>query len=730
MNRRFIRRNHVDERTASLIAAGSGLAATLGGASPTGTPVADAFVVLLAIGTVVWASASAQWWAVAGAAGVSAVIAMHPITAAIGGLAFLAGLNVGTWRRDQTVTRTLIGGVTMNVLIRSELEGFFGLSALIALAIGVGLFVVGLLRRPTRIRRIAYRGLAGAGGVVALALLTAAVAGVSARPDVTSGTTTARAAIRSLNAGDYDRAAELFDEAATKFDRAAGHLGGVFATPGRLVPALGQNLRAGSNLSSAAAEATAEASAALRQVDPASLRLRGGRIDLDAVRAVEAPLLRVNAALIGLREVVDEIDSSWLIGAVQDELGELNDEFDQNEPRLANAIDAVRLAPQILGEEQPRRYVILFTSPSEARGLGGFVGSYAELEVVDGELDVTKFGRTIMLNDQAAGTDCSTCPSELLLKYGPNGFTTGPNGSVGLVLYSNITMPAHFPNIAEAISVIYPQATGRSVDGVIVADPYTVAALMQYTGPIEVPELDTIVGPDDAAEFILREQYVLAQDQDVRVEALESLASGAILEILRADLPDPPTIARDLGPLIVERRLLMWTTDPSEQTLFDRIGLLGSLPPLDPVDGGFAVTVTNASGNKIDAYLDRTVDVGVEETPDGRRLVADVVLRNGAPSSGLPEYVIGNLVDLPDGYSRLLVTFYGPPSLVDATLDGEPYPTGALPEGGWTAYTNFVVLAPGEERTFRVTFALPPDPGNDPADARPTVWTQPLASRP
>jgi hypothetical protein len=293
-------------------------------------------------------------------------------------------------------------------------------------------------------------------------------------------------------------------------------------------------------------------------------------------------------------------------------------------------------------------------------------------------------------------------------------------------------MPAHFPYVAEAASILYPQARGQQIDGVAIIDPYVVQAFMQYAGPIPVPELGVIVQPDDAAQFILADQYILAEDKGIRLEALDSLGTGAIAAILTGALPEPPTIARDLGPLVDERRLLFWTDDAEEQNLLDRVGLLGAIPPIDDFDGGFSVSVTNGSANKIDVFLDVTTEVSLREVDGGRQLVADVTMRNNAPASGLPDYVIGNVIDIPRGSSRLFVTFYGPSNRIDTTLDGEELLLEAFPEAGWTAYSNFVDIGPGEERVFHLVFGLPPlerDGQFGAGDFVPTLWEQPLATR-
>ncbi len=737
---RFVRRNRVDERTAAAIAVLAAAVALFSGAQPTGHRVVDALTIFISVGAVVWAAASAPWWMVAAAAGVGAVVAFDPVVATIGAMGFMGGLLVGVRRQDLSEVRSVVGAVAANVLIRSDLEGFLGLSALIGIGCGIALLVVGLRRRPSSIRKAGWIACATVGAAAVVAVLGVAVAGVGARPDVTEAASTARQAVDALNEGDYQAAADLFETSAAGFRRADNRLGGLLASPARLVPGISQNVTAGADLSAAAATATSEAAASLRQIDPSTLQVAGGSIDLEAVRSVETPLQRVQDALAQLRDVVADTDSPWVAGPIRSELDELQADFDDNEERLENALDAVRLAPALLGGDGSRRYLILFTSPAEARGLGGFVGNYAEIEIDNGTISVAKFARRSELEDanQASPAFCAACPAELLQRYGRFGLNTGPDDAVGSRGWSNITMAAHFPYVAEAAQVLYPQSGGNPIDGVILMDPYVIQALMAYTGPIEVPELDTTVPPADAAKFILEDQYILAGDDAnlERIDALGTLGDQVILRLLTGSLPEPPELARDLGPLVEERRLLVWTDEPAEQELLDRVGLLGALPALSPTDGGFSVSVTNAGASKIDVFLERDVDVAVVTGDDGtRRLVADVTLINNAPSSGLPRYVIGNVLGEPDGFSRLFVTFYGISTLATAELDGEPLAVEALPEAGWTAYGTYVDLAAGGRASMHLEFDLVP-PGIaadlDPADEQPrppTVWEQPLATR-
>jgi hypothetical protein len=412
---------------------------------------------------------------------------------------------------------------------------------------------------------------------------------------------------------------------------------------------------------------------------------------------------------------------------LQRQLDNLDEDIAENRPRLQTTIEAARLAPALLGADGERRYLVVFTTPAEARGTAGFIGNWAELVVDDGELRVDSFGRRSALEAALrAGPPvrCSGCSEEMLSYHGQYGLTTGPGDTVGSRAWSNITTPTHFPYAAEAMASLYPDSGGREIDGVIALDPYVVAELMRFTDPIEMPELGVTVAGADAAEFILRDQYVLAEENNVRVEALETLGQEAISQILSADLPDPPELAESFGPLVEERRLLMWTPDPTERAFLARIGMLGDLPALDPSDGGFAVTVTNGSANKIETFLARDVTVTERIGPDGQRqLVADVVLTNGAPTTGLPDYVIGNSVDLPDGSSRLIVTFLGPAGAQEITENGDPLFVEPITEVGWSGYRASVDLLAGETVEYQLVFDLPPD-DDDVFD--PTLIEQPL----
>ena len=97
--------------------------------------------------------------------------------------------------------------------------------------------------------------------------------------------------------------------------------------------------------------------------------------------------------------------------------------------------------------------------------------------------------------------------------------------------------------------------------------------------------------------------------------------------LLAGTLPDPTTLARDLGPLAADRRLQMWSADPPAQQLLDQVGLSEAIPALDGREG-WAVALSNAGGNRLDGFLVPVDLVSVHRRPgqrhgDGDRFACD-----------------------------------------------------------------------------------------------------------
>lgn len=688
------------------LAAVSGLLAALAGLHPTGSTPIDVVLVAFAAAAVTWAAATAPWWAIAVAGLVATLVAAGPVLLGVAMGAVVLASVVGAQRLNAPWARSLATLLMVQVFARQELGGFLGVSALVGCGSLAALFVCGVWRRQPTVRRRTRSVLVGLGFGALVVLMGLFVAALIARAPLQEGNRQARAGLDALNRGDIAEARSAFGSASRAFARADGNLSALWAQPARLLPVFAQHRAGLQHLSEGAASVSASVASALSNIDPESVRMVNGVIDLEAIRALEQPFTELRTAISELSNVVDEASSQWLVAPLQQRLESLDADLRENTVRADNAVATIRVAPQMLGADGIRYYFIAFTTPAEARGLGGFMGNWAELTVDNGKLSMSRFGRTGELNLGGAGPTARriTGPAEFLAYWGRFGFVKGSAQTTGQVPWSNVTMPPDFPTVAKVMSQLYPQSGGRPVDGVFAMDVKAIAALLTITGPIQVEGVAQAITADNAAQFILKDQYEIA-DADGRIDVLDSIARTAVERLLTSALPEPAELARTFGPLAQEGRLVAWSAHADEQDVFSRVRMDGAFPEL-PTSDGVAVVVDNASGNKIDAYLDVSVAYRIEpDAADGLQLATAVVtLTNNAPQSGLPDVVIDNLVGLPPGSNRMWLSVYTVLPMASVTVGGELSGLATGQVFGWNVSSRFLDVPPGE--TVVVTLQL------------------------
>ncbi len=696
--------HRVDDRVVVPIAAMGGIVAALGPSEPTGSAWADAVLVSLAVGIVVWAGATARWWTLVLLAMVATAISGSLILAGVGVLAAVAAVWIGTQRLDLAMARAVVVAVSLNVAIRSEIGGFLGLSMLLTVGASIIVVLSGVRRRSGRVRRGALIVVGSISAFVVVAIVGGAAAALSASGDLRDADRWAREGISMLGDGEYVDAADRFDQAASALSSSNSELARPWAKPAGWLPVVAQHRSAVVELSDSAASASADLAAALRVVDPEQLRLVGGRFDLDAIRLIEQPFVVVQESIGELRDAIDRIGSPWLVAGVADRLHDFDTELTDNEGRIESAVDVVRLAPQLLGADETRRYFIAFTTPAEARGMGGFMGNWAVLTATDGRLRLAEFGRTRELNFGGTPPRFVTAPADWLDQWGRFGFTDGPDESTSSTPWSNVTMSPVFPSTAQVIEELLPQSGGPEVDGVIAMTPQVLRGLLSMTGPISVDGADVRLDESNVLQFLLIDQYEI-DDNSSRIDLLEVVSRATVQLVLDGGLPNPTVVARELGPAVATGDLVAWSVDPDEQTLFESVGLASSLPALDGGDG-IAAVFNNAGGNKIDAYLGRdlTYTAVVDERTGAVSATMELVLTNTADVPGLPDSVVDNSTGDRRGTNRTLLSLYSALPMKAVTVDGRTISMRTSEEAGWRVNSAFLGIPPGGSITVRAEY--------------------------
>ena len=679
----------------AIVAVSAAVAMATADAAPTGGAAADVVYRALVAGVIALAASRARRWTWFLLAGVAGLVASGWWSlAAIAALALGA---LGSWRRRRSrPLGAAVGGLAAQALLHQSWYGFQGASMLIG-ALAVLPVLVSAHRRCRRRQRRVNLIVAGAAfGLLALASLGFGVAALRGRAAIAEGATAARDALSAARRGDTDAAESLLAQSTDSLERGQSDLDAWWARPARSVPVVAQNAQALRHVLDDSLQVVAGGTGTVSRIgDYQSLAYTSGSLDLNRVGQVAEPIDDAAGIITRTRTSMDGIDRTWLVAPLVDQMDRLDDELARAQHESTLAAQVLKVAPDLLGRSGPRRYFVAFVNPAEERGAGGFVGQYGVLTATDGQLRLAHSGSTTEL--QAArpvGSRRLTGLADYRRVYG--GFQPADYPQ-------DLTFSPDFPSDAEALAQIYEQSGGQPVDGVIKIDPVALAALLQFTGPIQVPGIDQPLTSENAADILMRSQYL---KEGERADALVDATRIAFDKLTSGSLPGPQQLVDALGPMVHQRRLMLWAKRPEEQALFRRMAADGSLPAPAGNDV-LSVTSQNLGNSKIDAYLRRTITYRARIDPRDGTVSARLVIRlnNDAPAEGLPRIVLGNNRGLPNGTNLLTLTVHSPLGLRSVRIGGRTAGVESGEELGLHAYLLPVEVGPGRSTTVTMDLA-------------------------
>ncbi len=697
---RLERRRHTGANAAALAVA---LAAAVGAAfapgQPTGHHVIDVVLRMALAFAVTIAGARASHAAILGALAIGMLCSVDDQALFFGALVvFGLGIAVVATDTASVTARVVLTGAAVQVLLRLPLDSPTNLTAIAAGTAMVWLLVSGHRRGTRASRRLGIRVVTVVATLAGAATLLYLATALVARSQVNTGVDAARAGIDAARNGDTDLALQHFERARRALADANDFLGLPFTKPAQAVPLVAQHEQTIRTMVSDAERLVSAGSTAARDADVDSLRLEQGRLDPAKVVAMAQPLARVQRALGRVDRHLQGIDTPWLVPPLDHALDELSRDVADARRAVTTARLGVDAAPQLLGADRPRNYFLAFTTPTEARAAGGFMGNWGVLTVTDGRLALSEFGRSEDLN-KAGNPAAKTLsgPPDYLRRYGRFSPATE---------WRNVNMSPDFRTVTDVIREMFPQSGGRPIDGVLAIDPKGIAALLELTGPVSVAGRAEPLTSKNAARFLLRDQYVEfeASNPD-RIDYLSDAAKAVTNRLTTSSLPGLHDVGRILGRAARGGHLQARSFDPEADRFLRTLDIaqtLGGTP-----GDSLGLVTQNASGSKLELFLHRTmrVDTTVDPSNGQVRSTVEVRLRNDAPTSGLPDYVIGNFFGLPRGTSRLFLSLYTPLQAAKVTLDGASVDTERDTELGLNVYSKYVDIPPGSAVVLRFQLA-------------------------
>lgn len=380
---------------------------------------------------------------------------------------------------------------------------------------------------------------------------------------------------------------------------------------------------------------------------------------------------------------------------------------------------------ELLGSNGPRKYLFLLENNHELRATGGFIGSYALLEMQDGV--VKNFFVDGIFNPDGQLRE-NIVPPKPLQKV-----------SAGWSLHDSNWFP-DFPTSAEKAIFFYEKTGGPTVDGVVVITPVLTQKLLELTGPIVLPEYGITVTADNFFPVIQEEVEVNYDKKENKPKAVLADLSTILFERLLHS-QDEKVIFGTLKTIIEslnQKQMMLYVRDDRVENIIKKAGWSGEIRTSDK--DYLNVIHSNINGFKTDGVIDDSIKQSVEIESDGS--VIDTLRITRKHKGGNTPYDWWNRVSA--NYMRVYVplgsellsaegqTYEFPESPLNYEALGfkhdktvvateeteridEESGTRISEESGKTVFGNWVYVSPQEEVTVEYRYRLPfkVTPGGD-----------------
>jgi len=371
----------------------------------------------------------------------------------------------------------------------------------------------------------------------------------------------------------------------------------------------------------------------------------------------------------------------------------------------------------ILGADGKRRYLVLFQNDRELRPTGGFIGSYALMDIQDGEIVNTEIPAGGSYDLRGGLSQRIAAPEQLRLVNARWEF-------------QDANWFADFPTSATTLTWFYEKSGGPTVDGVIAVTSTFMESLLEIVGPVELKEYGKTISSEN---FFIETQKAVELEYDRNLnrpkQFISDMAPKVLEHLINLEKEDLMPLIDSVSRSLAEKHILLQFRNEEEQGLASAYGWSGELKPLDKADF-LAVIDSNIAGGKTDGVISANIRHVTDVSPDGSLINTVTIRRTHHGVKGDLFTGIKNIdymrVYVPQGSELISAEgFEAPgdgyfleadetlePSTLLAAVEGnaridEESDTVITEESGLTVFGNWIQLEPGESKAIRLTYRLP-----------------------
>jgi hypothetical protein len=415
-------------------------------------------------------------------------------------------------------------------------------------------------------------------------------------------------------------------------------------------------------------------------------------------------------SLVRARAAWDQIDPAALPSSIASKAPLLDKGF----PMLQGGAAAAAVAPQLLGADGPRTYLILALNEDELRPAGGFITAIGQVRLSAGRVISMTFSDSYAVDDFSQPYPDPPAPLRTFM-------------GIDLWVFRDSNWSPDFPTSARQALALYRPKEPAKVDGVIALDQAAVQRLVGALGPLAVPGAGQPITGDNLIAY-MRQAWAptdgtLSGDWWASHKSFMGPLAQAAWQRLQAGQVDWTTLGESTLALLAQKDLQVYLQDPAAAALLASQGWDGALRPA-PGDY-LAVNDANVGYNKVSPRIKQSIRYVVDLGATSPKGTLTIVQSN----TNTTEVACKPEARYDTTYEQMMVRCYWDYFRIytaqgSRLLEGTAVPVpaeqvftgvaqsgqvavGAAPEGPWTVLAGLAVLPPMGNQIRTYDLALP-----------------------
>lgn len=425
---------------------------------------------------------------------------------------------------------------------------------------------------------------------------------------------------------------------------------------------------------------------------------------IETLSKVTPQLDKVGEDLAKARDKIDKIDSWRYPNFLPQKPGTKIDlakkTMDEIESLIVDTKPLLVVLPEIMGEDEEKRYLILFQNDKELRSTGGFITAYAYFNVKKGVIKSEGSEDIYQLDDSL--TKKFPAPP-IISKYLPN------------VPSLNIRDSNYSPDFASSMQQfeqLYQSASSKKdIDGIIALDTNFVLSMMKVLGDIEAygakfttQEVEACSCPQIIYELERYADEPVNYEKGARKDIIGVLMSKMMDMAFNAPKSQWPNLLNTGVTALRQKNLLLYFKDPKIQEAAEKMNFAGRV---NQYDGDYLyINETNFAGAKSNLYIEEEVKQSVKKGKDGnltKTLTIDYKYPRQGDNCNL-ERKVGLCLA---GIYRDVIRIYVPKGSTLVKASGTEVPITAVEDLDKTVFQGFLTVRPTGAAKVEVEYTVP-----------------------